>query len=171
MLGLSQDDPRGFTVTGGLPYAGGPASAYTLLSLASMAERLRERPEARGLVTGNGWYMTKHAASIWSSQPKPGAAPLGTLQGDLASQGMEKAPVPVVSEAEGPGVIEAYTVLWGRDGAPERGIALGRLEDGRRFLANTPTDRALLEAFTAIEEVGRRGTLSHRDGHNVFEPA
>ncbi|MBW1883927.1 MAG: acetyl-CoA acetyltransferase [Deltaproteobacteria bacterium] len=171
MLGLAQDDPRGFTVTGGLPYAGGPASSYTLLALASMAERLRERPEARGLVTGNGWYMTKHAASIWSSQPKPGAAPVGTLQGELASRGMDKAPVPVVSEAEGPGTIEAYTVLWGRDGAPERGIVLGRLEDGRRFLANTPADRALLDDFVSIEEVGRRGTLSHRDGHNVFDPA
>ena len=171
MLGLEQDDPRGFTVTGGLPYGGGPASSYTLLSLASMAERLRERPGARGLVTGNGWYMTKHAASIWSSQPKPGAAPIGTLQGEPASRGMKKAPAPVVPEAKGPGVIEAYTVLYGRDGAPERGIVLGRLEDDRRFLANTPADRALLEDFTAIEEIGRRGTLSQRDGRNVFDPA
>ena len=48
MLGIDIDDPRGFTVTGGLPYAGGPGSAYTLHSLATMAERLRERPDAIG---------------------------------------------------------------------------------------------------------------------------
>ncbi len=84
---------------------------------------------------------------------------------------MNKAPAPVVPEAAGPGVIEAYTVLCGRDGAPERGIVLGRLEDDRRFLANTPADRALLEDFVSIEEIGRRGTLSNRDGRNVFDPA
>jgi acetyl-CoA C-acetyltransferase len=171
MLGLDQDDPRGFTVTGGLPYAGGPASAYTLHSIASMVERLREGPGTKGLVTGNGWYMTKHASSVWSSQPKPGAPPVGTLSGELASRGMEKAPVPVVEEAKGPGVVEAYTVLYGRDGGPERGIVLGRLEDGQRFLANTPSDRALLEAFVYVEEVGRRGTLSHRGDRNIFDPA
>ncbi|MAE95647.1 MAG: acetyl-CoA acetyltransferase [Deltaproteobacteria bacterium] len=171
MLGLEQDDPRGFTVTGGLPYGGGPASSYTLLSIATMAERLRERPGAKGLVTGNGWYLTKHAASVWSSEPKPGPPPHGQLQGEPASRGMTKAPAPVTPEAEGPGVVEAYTVLYARDGSPERGIVLGRLEDDRRFLANTPADRALLEDFASIEEVGRRGTLSHRDGRNLFDPA
>ena len=58
-------------------------------------------------------------------------------------------------EADGAGVVETYTVVHGREG-PERGIVIGRLEDGRRFLANTPDDRALLEAFVAREELGRR---------------
>jgi acetyl-CoA C-acetyltransferase len=48
---------------------------------------------------------------------------------------------------------------------------IGRLSDGRRFLANTPSDRALLEAFEAREEVGREGRVTRRDDLNVFEPA
>ena len=44
MLGLDESDPRGFTVTGGLPYAGGPGNAYTIHSLAAMVERLRRGP-------------------------------------------------------------------------------------------------------------------------------
>lgn len=172
-LGIAEDDPRGLTVTGGLPYAGGPASAYCLHSLACMAERLREKPGSKGLVTGNGWYLTKHAASVWSSAPKPGAAPHARLPERLPSQaaGMETTPVEIAVEAQGAGTVEAYTVVYDRSGAPERGIVLGRIEDGRRFLAHTPDDRALLEAFVAEEQVGRQGRIDFSDERNRFDPS
>ena len=38
-LGLALDDPRGLTLTGGLPYAGGPASGYVTHSIAAAHER------------------------------------------------------------------------------------------------------------------------------------
>ncbi len=170
-LGLDEDDPRGFTVTGGLPYAGGPASAYCLHSLAAMVERLRERPGARGLVTGNGWYLTKHAASVWSTGPKPGALPSAQHPEQRPATGMERAPAPVDPEARGPAIIETYTVIYDREGAPERGIVLGRSDEGKRFLANTPPDRDLLESFVAREQVGRTGQLTDRNGQTCFEPA
>ncbi len=170
-LGLEEDDPRGFTVTGGLPYAGGPASAYCLHSIATMADLLRDGPGSKGLVTGNGWYLTKHAASVWSTERKPGELPRDGLRQERPSDAVETAPVPVAEEAHGTGVVETYTVVYDREGAPEKGIVLGRTEDGRRFLANTPSDRDLLEAFVAAEEIGREGKLSHEDGLNRFEPA
>jgi len=168
MLGLDESDPRGLTVTGGLPYAGGPGNAYTLHSLAAMAERLRARPGARGLVTGNGWYLTKHAASVWSTRPreKSGAPPAEPSAAERA----RRRPLTPVLEARGPGTLEAYTVLFDREGQPARGIALGRTQAGERFLANTPDDRASLEAILASEAVGRIGKLSSHDGHNRFEP-
>jgi acetyl-CoA C-acetyltransferase len=79
-------------------------------------------------------------------------------------------PAPVDEEAQGRGVTEAYTVVYDREGAPERGIVLGRTQDGKRFLANTPSDRSLLEDFVAIEEIGREGKLSQQEGMTVFEP-
>lgn len=170
-LGLAEDDPRGFTVTGGLPYAGGPASAYCLHSIAAMAERLREQPGTKGLATGNGWYLTKHAASVWSTEPKPGDPPSAELATAPPVGSAERAPVPVDPDARGTGTVETYTVLYDRDGAPARGIVLGRDEDGKRFLANTPTDRELLESFVAVEQVGRRGALGERDGRVCFEPS
>jgi acetyl-CoA C-acetyltransferase len=136
-----------------------------------MMERLRDDPGSKGLVTGNGWYLTKHAASVWSSEPMPGDAPQAALPDPLPSAGMEKTPAPAVAEAAGRAVVETYTVLYDREGAPVRGIVLGRQADGQRFLANTAEDRSLLEAFVAAEQVGREGTLSHRDGSNVFDPA
>jgi acetyl-CoA C-acetyltransferase len=162
-LGIAEDDPRGLTVTGGLPYAGGPGNAYTLASAATMVARLRERPAAAGLLTGLGWYFTKHAATVLGSAP-PGRAALEPPRVEPAAS------VPVAERAEGAGRIEAYTVSFGRDGAPRRGILAGRLESGERFLANTPEDPALLLELVESEGVGRRGRLAPGEGHNVFTP-
>ncbi|HTF33644.1 MAG TPA: acetyl-CoA acetyltransferase [Myxococcota bacterium] len=173
MLGLSEDDPRGFTVTGGLPYAGGPGNNYTLHAVAAMVERLREVPGRRGLVTGNGWYLTKHSACVLASAPRPQAAAKAAFAPpDEAAPTAPKVRQPELAEAaSGPAAVETYTVTYDREGAPERGIVVGRLLDGRRFLAHTPGERALLEDFAAHEGVGRKGAVSHENGKNLFTPA
>lgn len=167
-LGLSEDDPRGFTVTGGLPYAGGPGNNYSLHSLASMLDRVRAEPGSMGLVTGNGWYMTKHSAAvIGSARPEnvPAAAPTPPPPAEIADHTLSTDPV------EGRGEIETYTVVYERDAGPLRGVVVGRTGEGKRFVANTPEDRELLEEFAAVENVGRSGRLRHEDGVNVFDPA
>jgi len=168
MLGIPESDPRGFTVTGGLPYAGGPGNNATLHSVASMVERLREAPGRVGLVTGNGWYLTKHSALLLSSAPAEGAAAEGAPAPEADGEG----PAPELAEAPaGRGRLETWTVLYDREGRPERGIAVGRLDDGRRFLANTPDDPAFLEAFAGAEQVGREGRVGPRDeGPPLFDP-
>jgi hypothetical protein len=45
------------------------------------------------------------------------------------------------------------------------------LDDGRRFLAATPADRAVLDGLMAVEGVGRRGRVTTRDGVGHFEPS
>ena len=167
-LGLDESDSRGFTTSGGLPYAGGPGNNYTLHSVATMLERLRGQPGASGLVTGNGWYLTKHSANVLSSA-EPDAPPAVESR---------SAPPPEPAEdtastrpADGAARVETYTVAYDREGGPSRGIVVGRTDAGARFVANTPEDRSLLEAFVAAEHVGRAGRVRHRDGLNVFEPA
>jgi acetyl-CoA C-acetyltransferase len=166
MLGVDEADPRDLTVTGGLPYAGGPGNSYTLHALAVVVDRLRAGAGRAALVTGNGWYLTKHSATVVSREPAEGALAPGGAVDVAAAPG----PVKIVDEAGGAATLETYTLLYGRDGAPERGIAIGRLDDGSRFLANTPDERDVLERFAAVENVGRRGVVSSRDGHNRFEP-
>jgi acetyl-CoA C-acetyltransferase len=173
MLGIDEADPRGLTVTGGLPYAGGPGNGYTLHSLATMMDRLRKQPGTRGLVTGNGWYLTKHSALVASTEAPPPdrvreAEP--DAESDRATA-VGPATAPVIEAAAGPGTLETYTVLFDRGGAPSRGIVLGRTREGGRFLANLPEDRSLLETFTASEQVGCRGSLSSDSGRCVFDPA
>jgi acetyl-CoA C-acetyltransferase len=169
MLGLEIDDPRGFTVTGGLPYAGGPGSAYTLHSLATMALRLREQPDARGLVTGNGMYLTKHAASVWSARPFTGEE-LRSTNDAQRSAAFDTTPREPVAR-EGRGTVQTFTVVHARDGEPERGIVLGRYEDGARFLANTPPDPELLRAIEAGDFIGTTGRVAPAEGPCRFDPA
>ena len=170
MLGIAADDPRPLTVTGGLPYHGGPGNNYTMHAIATMMDRLRAAPGTTGLVSGLGWYVTKHSIGIYSTTPPARPWQRTDPAGDQAR--LDRAAHPaLVTEPQGRGVIETYTVIHDRDGTPIRGIIVGRLPDGRRFLANTPGERAVLESLMRSEGVGRAGTVSAQDGGTRFDPA
>ena len=164
--GVAEDEPRGLTVTGGLPYAGGPGSNYTTHAVAAMLERVRSRAGSVGLCTGNGWYLTKHAASVFGAEPPAPRAAAAPNE----PKAVGSAPVAIAHEGSGRGRVEAYTVTYDREGAPQRGIVLGRLESGERFIANTPPDRALLEAIVARELCGVSGVLECVAGLGRFTP-
>jgi acetyl-CoA C-acetyltransferase len=172
MLGIAADDPRPLTVTGGLPYFGGPGNNYVTHSIAAMVLRLRRERGTVGMVTGNGWYITKQSAGIYSSDPPRGEWKRTDPKPDQARINAEPHP-PFVDEPSGSATVEAYTVLFNRDGAPERGIVIGRMDDGARFIANTPADRRTLESMTKQEMVGTGGAVRRADdgATNLFTPA
>ncbi|OBG99525.1 acetyl-CoA acetyltransferase, partial [Mycobacterium sp. E136] len=68
-LGIDGDDPRGLTVTGGLPYFGGPGNSYSLHAIAETVAQLRDRPGQYGLVGANGGTMSKYSVGIYSTRP------------------------------------------------------------------------------------------------------
>jgi acetyl-CoA C-acetyltransferase len=169
-LGLSLDDPRGFTVTGGLPYAGGPGNNYAMHSLAVMMQRLRERPGRFGMVTANGWFLTKQSVGIYSTTP-PGR-PVERQDPHVIQREIDALPHPkIVDRPEGRAVIETYTVSHDRSGY-RLGIVIGRDDEDRRFVANTPNDPATLADLESREGVGRTGTVRRSgDGRlNIFTP-
>ena len=92
------------------------------------------------------------------------------MPAERASRGAETTPLEVHEDLTGPATIEAYTVLFDREGNPARGILLGRSGDGKRFIANTPSDPAILAGLVEAEGVGRAGTLSVADGVQIFTP-
>lgn len=170
-LGLTLDDPRGVTVTGGLPYAGGPGNNYVSHSVATMVERLRQAPEKLGLVTGLGWFVTKHSAGVYGARPPSG--PWRRADPAVDQAALDAIPSPALAEAaDGPASIETYTVVFNPQGEPERAIVIGRLDSGVRFFANTEADPALLRAMCSQEFVGRRGRVRHdpASGRNLFLP-
>merc|ERR1719517_37112 len=74
-LGINTHE-KVLTVTGGLPYHGGPGSNYVTHSIAAMVEKLRDHPvnePARGLVTANGGYLTKHSFGVYANYPDKAA--------------------------------------------------------------------------------------------------
>ena len=70
----------------------------------------------------------------------------------------------------GTGTIETYCVAYGKD-APEKAYILGRLDaSGDRFVAMSGNDPALLSDMLTKEQLGRKVTVSEKDGRNVFHP-
>ena len=167
-LGLAQDDARGLTVTGGLPYFGGPGNNYVTHAIAEMMQRLRARPGQRGLVTANGNYLTKHSAGIYSTDaPERPFAPQdpAVLQAEV-----DQIPKPPFSDlAEGSAEVETYTVIHDGKG-PSAALVIGRLDDGSRFIANTPPDAALWAEMESQDFLARRGRVSHDGERNCFTP-
>ena len=162
-LGIDTLDPRGLTVTGGLTFAGGPASNYVMHCIASMTERLRGDEDAYGLVSGVGMHMTKHCYAVYS--PQPGAvAPPDHAQ--IKARCKAQPACPVVETYEGEATVAAYTVEHGRDGAPQRGFLVVDLPDGARTYARTD-DGSLLADAESSELVGRRVALRTDDGVNI----
>jgi len=169
-IGIDVDDPRPLTVTGGPPYFGGPGNNYVMHSIVTMMRGLRAKPGAFGLVTANGWYLTKHAMGVYSTAAP--AAPFEREDPKLYQREIDTQPRPeIVMEPSGPATIETYTVVHGRDGV-RMGIVFGRDGAGRRFVANTPDDRETLLDLQSREGVGRPGVVHSIDGgmKNVFVP-
>jgi acetyl-CoA C-acetyltransferase len=168
-LGISTHDGRGLTVTGGLPYFGGPGNNYVTHSIAEMVQRVRARPGSYGLVTANGGLLTKEAVGVFSAErPRQPFAPAdaGTAQREIDA--LPK--VRFAAEPRGEAAIETYSVLHGRRG-PETGVLLGRLlATDERFVANTPFDGKTLARLVETDAMGLRGTVLQSEGRNIFTP-
>ena len=153
-LGLAPDDPRGLTVTGGLPFFGGAGNNYSMHAIAETVARARARPGSYGFVGANGGIMSKYSAGVYSTTPagwRPDAS--GTLQAQVDGWA---APAQA-TRADGWATIETCTVAYGRGGA-RTGIVIGRLDaDGRRFAARTgDRDGVTIGLLAAGEPIGAR---------------
>ncbi|MBF6146314.1 acetyl-CoA acetyltransferase [Nocardia nova] len=129
--GLATDDPRGLTVTGGLPFFGGPGNNYSMHAIAETVARMRDQPGAFGLVGANGGIMSKYSVGVYSTTPAPWEPDRSAhLQRAVASAPQ----VPSRARADGPARIETYTVRHAFE--PRTGLVVGRLHaDNSRFLA------------------------------------
>jgi acetyl-CoA C-acetyltransferase len=153
-LGLSPDDPRGLTLTGGLPYFGGAGNNYSMHAIAEAVDRVRSKPGAFALVGANGGVLSKYSVGIYSSTP---SALRPDRSADLQHQIAQLEAPAHVAHPDGCATIEAYTVKHDRKG--KTGIVIGRLEaDGRRFLAKTAQsdDQMVKLLESADEPIGQR---------------
>ena len=171
LLGLPSDGSCPLTVTGGLPYFGGPGSNYTMHAIATLVERLRAEPGVFGLVSGLGWYMTRHAVGIYSTRDP--ARPWDRRGHEAQQAAIEARSHPTCPAAvNGKACIETYTLLYDREGVPQKAIIVARIEDGSRVFANSDSDRGFFEALESKEMVGARGHVrTDPDGCNRFRPA
>lgn len=148
-LGLDTNDGRRLTVTGGLPYHGGPGSAFGTHSIGEMVRTLRSDPGSTGLVTGVGMHMTKHAATVLSTEPATPGRPDRQLQERLDAQPKKS----IATVAEGPATIATYSTVHDRDGGPTAAVLVCDMPDGERCYARVQ-EVDQLSAFVTDELVG-----------------
>ncbi|MEX2293398.1 MAG: acetyl-CoA acetyltransferase [Acidimicrobiales bacterium] len=151
-LGLGLD--RQLTVTGGLSFAGGPWNNYVMHSIATMAGVLREDPGSLGLVSANGGFITKHAFGVYGTTPPAGPFRHAEPQAEIDALPSRE----LCEDPDGQADIEAWTVMFDREGAPETGILVGLLADGRRAWGVT-TEPGAVKAMVTEELAGRRAAL------------
>jgi acetyl-CoA C-acetyltransferase len=177
-LGLDPQDPRGLTVTGGLPFFGGAGNNYSMHAIAETVQRARRAPGSYGLVGANGGIMSRYSAGVYSTVP---AEWTPDRSAELQEEVDGWAAPEQARAADGPGTIETYTVTHRRDGS-RTGLVVGRLDaDGRRFLARGD-DPDLLGLLTEAKEPigqavyvrsfgpGNRVTVSRARMDELFPP-
>jgi len=147
-LGLDPEDPRGLTVTGGLPFFGGAGNNYSMHAIAETVQRARGAPGSFGLVGANGGIMSKYSVGVYSTTP---AAWTPDRSGDLQAEIDGWAAPEQARYADGPATIETYTVTYARDGA-RTGIVTGRLGRSQARFVAQGDDPDLLDLLTAAPE-------------------
>ena len=150
-MNLRPDDPRGLTLTGGLPYFGGPGNSYSLHAIAETVNEMRSKPGTFGLVAANGGIMSKYSVGVYSTEAAEWSI---DNSAQLCASIAARPAVPVAEHPDGMGTIETYTVRY--DWPVRTGIIVGRLDSNRdRFMAVTE-DPELVALLTDSEPLGAR---------------
>ena len=146
-LGLALD--RDLTVTGGMPFAGGPYNNYVLQATCRAAELMRAGCGRTALVSSVSGVLTKQGFGVWSIDPGRAFAHID-VSDDVAR---EARTLEVLNDYSGPGRIAGYTVVHGRGQEP-RGVAVVTTDAGQRTVAVT-TAPGSIARMQAEELVGR----------------
>lgn len=148
-LGIRGDDPRGLTLTGGLPYFGGPGNSYSLHAIAETVCEMRDKPGRFGFVGANGGTMSKYSVGVYSALPVDWRQDRSTL----VNEEIAALPTVAVTEtADGPATVETYSVRY--DWPVRTGVIVGRLDaDGSRFMALTE-DTDLVDLMSDSDPLG-----------------
>jgi acetyl-CoA C-acetyltransferase len=147
-FGLGIDDPRGLTLTGGLPFFGGAGNNYSAHAIAEAVERARRDPGGFALVGANGGWMSKYATGIYSTEPADWSA----------NDRFEKLPlaedaVPLAKEPGERATVETYTINHSKAGSDA--IFIGRNTAGERVVGNADlSDDATRDLFESGEPFG-----------------
>lgn len=158
-LGLGADMQP--TVNGGLTFFGAPLNTYMTHAACAMVRKMRGGAKL-GLLYGQGGFVTKHHALVVSR-----SAPAQTLAQETSVQAeadRHRQPTPAfVTEAEGNGKVESFTVIYGRSGEAEHGVVMLRTAHNDRALAKVPVrDAATIAHLTSMDRtpVGSSGVIS-----------
>jgi len=152
-IGLSEDDPRNLTLTGGLPFFGAPFNNYSMHAIVTAIELIRKKSSSIFMITANGGYNDKQSIGIYGKRPPHLSwddLNVDSIQESIKDEALREP----ITKANGFLMIEAYTIYYNREGEPTGGLAIGNLEGKGRALAFFNAKTQVLKKIARKELVG-----------------
>ena len=165
MIGIADNDPRPLTLTGGLGFFGGPGNNYSLHGVATLAEKISIGEKSNGLITALGWFMHKHAAGVYGSEPSKGEIKDYDIKDQINCLAGDE-PVIIKDQVNGHGTIETYTVIYAGNHEPSYVVLYGRTRDNFRFIARTQNHPDIFRLFTSKNMVGQKVNICFNPSKN-----
>ena len=157
-LELNQSSP--LTITGGMPFAGGPLNHYVLSSTTQLIEKLRQSSNKIGLITGVSGLMTKQSYALWSDKYFDNFSYV-----DVTSKAKEfDKPLPLSNKKSGTATIVGYTILLDEN-KNKKAVIYAELNDKKRLILNSKNLEAI-ESMENTEWVGKK--IKFRNGSLVY---
>ena len=153
-FGLDRDDPRGWTLTGGLPFFGGAGNNYSAHGIAEAIARCRAAPGSHALVGANGGIMSKYAAGVYSTVPADWS------ESRWRSLGKIKPAFTVLDSHSGEALAETFTIQPGKSG--EVATLIARV--GQARVAANSADPAVCAALRQGKVSGRPVRIEPSEG-------
>ena len=157
-LELNQSSP--LTITGGMPFAGGPLNHYVLCSTTQLIDKLRENSNKVGLITGVSGLMTKQSYALWSGKYFENFSYV-----DVTSKAKEfDKPLSLSNKNSGTATIVGYTILLDEN-KNKKAVIYAELNDKKRLILNSKNLEAI-ESMENTEWIGKK--IEFKNGSLVY---
>ena len=153
-LNLSSEIPK--TITGSMPYAGGPLNSFVLHSTVKMIEKIRASEVKHGLVTGVSGMMTKQSFCVWGK----GYQEKFVFDDVTEKAKLDESPIKLSNITEGEGEIIGYTVIEESENAQKAVLYLDDEKKHRKVVSSF--DKSFINLLMEEEWVGKK--IKFKDG-------
>ena len=156
-IGLDSEIPK--TVTGSMPYAGGPLNSFVIHSTVKMIQKIRALEVKYGLITGVSGMMTKQSFCVWGKEYKE-----HFIFDDVTERAkLDESPIELSNISEGKGEIIGYTIIEGSENAAKAVLYLDDEKKHRKVVSSM--DKNFINLLMEEEWVGK--ILKFKDGQAI----
>ena len=156
-IGLDSEIPK--TVTGSMPYAGGPLNSFVIHSTVKMIQKIRSLEVEYGLITGVSGMMTKQSFCVWGKEYRE-----HFIFDDVTERAkLNESPIELSNISEGKGEIIGYTIIEGNENAAKAVLYLDDEKKHRKVVSSM--DKNFINLLTEEEWVGK--ILRFKDGQAI----
>ena len=147
-LNLGSEDVK--TVTGGMPFAGGPLNNYMIHSTVKMVSEIRNNHSNIGLVTGVSGMMTKQAFALWAKEPL-----IQFISKDVTEEAaLIEHPIEMSTQTNGMAIVLGYTIF--KDANKDMKVVIYGEDSQNKRKVLISKDKKIIKSMGEEEWVGKQ---------------